>query len=232
MQVKHLKRGTIYNVLGVATVRGGMHIYDDAPIIIFKNEKGIFVTDFRCQAPSFDSEFVYFGRAQTEVTQVYGDQMVVYQDVKDLKVYARAEAEFWDGRFEGVASQPDKSPAAVVEGLQTVCATYMGYIYSNDQEEVWPEKAEELVSRVQVHAILTELTTQVNKLVNAMQEAKGCFDAAFTEGLHERIQEATEKGENYLGSLPELMQRRILYAYETLRDTLAQLPESGPRKPT
>lgn len=102
MQVKHLKRGTIYNVIGTATVLGGMHIYDDAPITIFKNEKGIFVTDFSCQAPSFDSEFVYFGRAQTEVTQVYGDQMVVYQDMQDLKVYARAETEFYDGRFAEV----------------------------------------------------------------------------------------------------------------------------------
>lgn len=48
----------------------------------------------------------------------------------------------------------DTRPAAPVEGLETVGATYLGYFYSRANRAVWPAKAHELVVRSQAEAIV------------------------------------------------------------------------------
>lgn len=56
-------------------------------------------------------------------------------------------------------------------------------------------------------------------MVEALEEVMGCFNAAYAEGLHEKMMEAVDTEP---GSLVDLIQRRLLYAYErTIPDALA-----------
>lgn len=57
------------------------------------------------------------------------------------------------------------------------------------------------------------------KLATACKEVVGCFNAAYAEGLHERLMESDRE----LGGLAGLIRRRLLSALDVSRAALAEL---------
>lgn len=62
-------------------------------------------------------------------------------------------------------------------------------------------------------------------LREALEKAKGCFDAAVAEGLHDRLAEASEAD---AGSLPDLVRRRLLFAPNHIDEALVALGTPAP----
>jgi hypothetical protein len=62
-------------------------------------------------------------------------------------------------------------------------------------------------------ACQSQAAGRIRELEEVVAEALGCFTAAVTEGLHERIAEMP-KGDT--GSLFDLLTRRVLYAHQCL----------------
>ena len=60
---------------------------------------------------------------------------------------------------------------------------------------------------------------------DALEEAKGCFDAAITEDLYERLAATDEEGP---GTLSDLINRRLLYAYNSIVSALKRLRSAPP----
>ena len=58
----------------------------------------------------------------------------------------------------------------------------------------------------------------LRRITEAIEEAKGCFDAAVTEGLYERLRE-NEFAES--GSIRGLVERRMIYAYKPIEEAIA-----------
>lgn len=52
---------------------------------------------------------------------------------------------------------------------------------------------------------------QADELAEAREETFGCFNAAFAEGLHKRMEELEDRQP---GSIYDLLQRRLMWAYE------------------
>lgn len=61
---------------------------------------------------------------------------------------------------------------------------------------------------------ITVLEAQLAEANKALDEIIGCFDAACAEGLQERLNDETERD---IGTLHDLITRRILYAYYAAR---------------
>ena len=55
--------------------------------------------------------------------------------------------------------------------------------------------------------------------IEGLEKVVGCFDAAITEGLHERIGE----NDRALGSLNDLVTRRLLFAYDAAMSQLTEI---------
>ncbi len=67
-----------------------------------------------------------------------------------------------------------------------------------------------------------EAREQVRVLTEALREVQGCFQAAYVEGLQERL---GAEEDNDTGSLRDLIERRILYAYPAVNDALEKLSQ-------
>ncbi|MFS0736911.1 hypothetical protein ABC347_07665 [Sphingomonas sp. 1P06PA] len=74
---------------------------------------------------------------------------------------------------------------------------------------------------------IAALQARVERLEGALTYVGECFDAAVSEGLYERIAEASDSEEP--GSLAGLFARRINHGYEAVRAALAE-PTEGVRE--
>lgn len=97
---KHLKRGTVYELVGV-----GMWLdindcdRDDADVEVFERTPGLWMV------LASDSYVTKFGkgewaRLQTSQNIHLGDVVAIYRDIKDRSLWVRLYSEFMDGRFE------------------------------------------------------------------------------------------------------------------------------------
>jgi hypothetical protein len=62
---------------------------------------------------------------------------------------------------------------------------------------------------------------RIEELEGALQEVSGCFDAAYAEGLSERLAEADQD----VGTLADLILRRLVYAHHASINALQ--PKDG-----
>ncbi len=76
------------------------------------------------------------------------------------------------------------------------------------------ERMGEIIDRATVE-ILADMKV-ITKLRAALEEVVGCFDAAFAEGLSERLAELPTE----TGSLADLVNRRLMFALFTARAAL------------
>jgi len=100
---RHVKRGTIYRVLGRAQVLTDRPLVDMEEVCIFR---GVIENDMLvCSAKGmnyYSSNFVLRGRVQASIPLKYGYVVVVYQSEKDASLWVRTPTEFEDGRFEKI----------------------------------------------------------------------------------------------------------------------------------
>lgn len=88
---KHLKRGSIYRMIGEATIQASKGSLSDGDLVVVY------------QGESDGSTYRMIGAAIIQASNGSlsdGDPVVVYQGESDGAIWARAVAEFFDGRFE------------------------------------------------------------------------------------------------------------------------------------
>ena len=69
------------------------------------------------------------------------------------------------------------------------------------------------------------MTDSAETMREALQYITECFDAAYVEGLADRLAEASDRDD--AGSLADLVERRMLFANQRAIETLAALSASG-----
>lgn len=91
--------------------------------------------------------------------------------------------------------------------------------YSEEDEPCWESRPREAA----LIALVQEAAGEIARLREGLNTALGCFNAAYAEGLHDRLAEVDDSEP---GSLPGLVRRRLLYAIPTLEQAL------DPQEPT
>ncbi|MBC8718776.1 hypothetical protein [Ochrobactrum sp. Marseille-Q0166] len=106
--------------------------------------------------------------------------LIVKHDISNEGIADALEKCDWAGASIGnkailqlaIQALRNPRPAAPVEGLETVGATYLGYFYSKANRAVWPAKAHELVTRSQAVAIIAAKDERIAELEDENYELK------------------------------------------------------------
>lgn len=98
-------------------------------------------------------------------------------------------------------------------------AAHVAAAMGKNLEELEYHVARAVLAEEKLEALEAVAAQAPSGLVEALEEVLCCFNAAYAEGLHEKMMEAADTEP---GSLVDLIQRRLLYAYErTIPDALA-----------
>ena len=100
---RHKKRGTTYRLMALATYVSLDSAKDDDDLYVAQVADGVWHVKW---AFSPEMEGQAWARAQCADSIKHGDVVAVYQSTDDAMLWVRPLAEFEDGRFERVPSDP------------------------------------------------------------------------------------------------------------------------------